>query len=58
MPNELFANNRRNRMYSDSLIRIKQDKQIIVGHGFESNTNLTDYIIRKTEGVFPVTDTK
>ena len=55
---ELFANNRRNRMYSDSLIRIKQDKQIIVGHGFESNTNLTDYIIRKTEGVFPVTDTK
>ena len=55
---ELFVNNRRNRMYSDSLIRIKQDKQIIVGHGFESNNNLTEYTIRKTEGVFPVTDTK
>ena len=55
---ELFVNNRSNRMYSDSLIRIKQDKQIIVGHGFESNSNLTEYAIRKTEGIFPVTDTQ
>ena len=55
---ELFVSNRSNRMYSDSLIRIKQDKQIIIGHGFESNSNLTEYTIRKTEGVFPVTDTK
>lgn len=56
--NELFVDNRRNRMYSDSLIHIKQDKQIIVGHGFESNSRLTEYTIRKTEGVFPVTETK
>ncbi|MBO6078714.1 MAG: LPS export ABC transporter periplasmic protein LptC [Bacteroidaceae bacterium] len=55
---ELFVNNRNNRMYSDSLIRIKQEKQVIIGHGFESNSNLTEYTIRKTEGVFPVTDTK
>jgi LPS export ABC transporter protein LptC len=55
---ELFVNNRSDKMYSDSLIRIKQDKQIIVGHGFTSNGNLTEYTIRKTEGVFPVTDTK
>ena len=55
---ELFVSNRSNRMYSDSLIRIKQDKQIIVGHGFESNSNLTEYAIRKTEGIFPVTDTQ
>ena len=56
--NELFVDNRRSRMYSDSLIHIKQDRQIIVGHGFESNSNLTEYTIRKTEGVFPVTETK
>lgn len=55
---ELFINNLTNRMYSDSLIRIKQDKQIIVGHGFESNNHLTEYSIRKTEGVFPVTETE
>ena len=56
--NELFVDNRRNRMYSDSLIHIRQDRQIIVGHGFDSNSNLTEYTIRKTEGVFPVTETK
>ena len=55
---ELFVNNHTDKMYSDSLIRIKQDKQIIIGHGFTSNGNLTEYTIRKTEGVFPVTDTK
>ena len=55
---ELFVNDNTNRMYSDSLIRIKQEKQIIIGHGFESNSNLTEYTIRKTEGIFPITDTK
>ena len=55
---ELFVNNRSNRMYSDSIIHIKQEKQIIAGHGFESNTSLTEYTIRKTEGIFPVTETK
>jgi LPS export ABC transporter protein LptC len=55
---ELFVNNRTNKMYSDSTIHIRQEKQIIVGHGFESNTSLTDYTIRKTEGVFPITESK
>ena len=55
---DLFVNNRTSRMYSDSIIHIKQERQIIVGHGFDSNQNLTEYTIRKTEGVFPITETK
>lgn len=55
---ELFVNNNTRKMYSDSIIHIKQDRQIIVGHGFVSNSNLTEYTIRKTEGVFPITETK
>lgn len=55
---ELFVNDNTKRMYSDSLIHIRQERQILVGHGFESNSNLTEYTIRKTEGVFPITDTK
>ena len=55
---ELFVSNRTNKMYSDSIIRIRQEKQIIVGHGFESNTSLTEYTIRKTEGIFPITESK
>lgn len=54
---ELFMNNRRNRMYSDSVITIRQEKQMITGLGFESNGNLTQYVIRQTQGVFPVTET-
>jgi len=50
----LFWDNRKGLIYSDSLIRIEQDKQVIIGHGFESNNNLTDYTIRRTEGVFPI----
>lgn len=52
----LFVNNRSNRMYSDSLIRIEQEKQMIIGHGFDSNSNLTEYTIRQTEGVFPISE--
>ena len=50
----LFWDNSKGLIYSDSLIRIEQDKQVIIGHGFESNNNLTDYTIRHTEGVFPI----
>jgi len=55
---ELFINNSSDRMYSDSIIHIKQEKQVLVGHGFESNRNLTKYTIRKTEGVFPITESE
>ncbi len=55
---ELFVNNRNERMYSDSVIHIKQEKQILVGRGFNSNQSMTEYTIRKTEGIFPITETK
>jgi len=50
----MFWDRRKGLIYSDSLIRIEQENQVIVGHGFESNNNLTDYTIRRTEGVFPI----
>ena len=55
---ELFVNNRNERMYSDSVIHIKQEKQILVGRGFNSNQSMTEYTIRKTEGIFPITESK
>ncbi len=55
---ELFVNNRNERMYSDSVIHIKQEKQILVGRGFNSNQSMTEYTIRKTEGIFPITENK
>lgn len=54
---ELFINNTSHRIYSDSLIRISQEDRILVGVGFESNSNMTEYFIKHTKGVFPVSDT-
>lgn len=51
---QLFWNQREERFYSDSLIKITDATHIIKGIGFESNQNMTNYRIRKTQGIFPV----
>jgi len=50
----LYWDQRQQRIYSDSFIRIEQKDQIITGYGFESNQTLTQYKIFKVEGIFPV----
>ena len=52
--NQLFWNQREERFYSDSLIKITDATHIIKGIGFESNQNMTNYHIRKTQGIFPI----
>jgi len=51
---QLFWNQREERFYSDSLIKITQATHIITGIGFESNQTMTHYTIKKPQGVFPV----
>ncbi len=53
---ELFINNSAHRIYSDSIIKISQTDRVLTGVGFESNTNMTEYFIRHTQGVFPVSE--
>jgi len=53
---QLFWNQREERMYSDSLIKITQVSHIITGIGFESNQTMTRYTIRKPQGIFPVNE--
>ena len=42
-------------MYSDSFIHIERSDRIIEGYGFESNEQMTDYVIRRPSGIFPTT---
>ena len=42
------------KVYSDRYIRIEQTDRIIMGHGFESNQQMTDYKIHNMEGIFYV----
>ena len=50
----LYWDQRKEKIYSDRFIRIKQPDRIITGHGFESNQQMTVYTIHQTEGIFYV----
>ena len=54
---ELFWNQKEDKVYSDRFIRIEQEEKVITGIGFESNQNMTRYTIRESRGVFPVATT-
>lgn len=51
---QLFWDQRRNRLFSDSFIHIETPDRMLEGHGFESNDQLTKYTIRRPTGIFPV----
>lgn len=53
----LFWDEKGKRVYSDKYIRIEQEDKTIEGYGFESNQELTDYVIRNTTGIFTVENT-
>lgn len=53
---QLFWDQKTQQVYSDKFIRIEQQDKIITGYGFESNQQMTKYVIRNTEGIFPVSD--
>lgn len=54
---QLFWNQSTQKVYSDKYIRIEQTENIITGYGFESNQQLTQYVIRNSGGIFPIDET-
>lgn len=59
-PNELFLtqqlfwDERKHRIYSDSFIHIETAVHILEGYGFNSNEKLSDYTVLRPSGIFPV----
>ncbi|MCM1489606.1 MAG: LPS export ABC transporter periplasmic protein LptC [Muribaculum sp.] len=51
---QLFWDQRRNQIYSDSFIHIETPNRMLEGLGFESNDRLTKYTIKHPTGIFPV----
>jgi LPS export ABC transporter protein LptC len=51
---QLFWDQRQKRIFSSKLITITQVSHIISGIGFESNESMTNYTIRKPQGIFPL----
>ncbi len=56
LTSQLFWDNAGGRFYSDRQIRIMQRDQVIEGVGFESNASLTQYVIKRPTGIFPLSD--
>lgn len=51
---QLFWDQRRHTLHSDSFIHVENDSHIIEGHGFHSNEQLTSYRVITPTGIFPV----
>lgn len=51
---QLFWDERRQEIYSDSFIHIETATHVLEGHGFISNDKLTGYRIIRPTGIFPV----
>lgn len=54
MTQQLFWDERRQEIYSDSFIHIETATHVLEGHGFVSNDRLTGYRIIRPTGIFPV----
>ena len=54
----LFWNQREERIFSDTIVKITQAVHIINALGFESNQQMTKYVFRETRGIFPVNENK
>ena len=53
---QLYWDQRKQELYSDSFIHIEQKGRIIEGYGFNSNDRLTKYEVKKVMGMFPASD--
>lgn len=51
---QLFWDERKRKIYTDSFIHVETETHVLEGHGFESNQDLTDYIILRPTGIFPI----
>lgn len=51
---QLFWDQTKQLVYSDSFIHIVRSDRIIEGYGFESNQNMTAYTVNRPTGIIPV----
>ena len=51
---QMFWDQSRHEVRSDSFVRIERSDRIIEGYGFRSDERLANYVILKPSGIFPV----
>lgn len=53
LTNQIFWDQIKHEVYSDSFIHIERTDRTIEGYGFESNDQMTAYTVRNPSGIFP-----
>ena len=51
---QIFWDQQKGKVYSDSFIHIERIDRTIEGVGFESNEQMTEYVIREVQGILPM----
>lgn len=54
LTNQVFWDQSRRKIYSDSFVHIVRSDKIIEGYGFESNEQMSVYEVKRPTGIFPV----
>ncbi|MDE6351730.1 MAG: LPS export ABC transporter periplasmic protein LptC [Muribaculaceae bacterium] len=55
---QIFWDQSKHSVYSDSFIHIERSNRIIEGYGFTSNEQMTNYTVNHPSGIFPVPERK
>ena len=55
---QMFWDEKNKTVYSDKYIKVEQEDKTLTGYGFESNQELTEYVIKNTTGIFIIEDTQ
>jgi len=56
LTNDMYWDQDKHSLYSNSFIHIEKQGRVIEGYGYESNEHLTSYTLRQVEAIFPVDD--
>ncbi len=54
MTNEIYWDQHKRQLYSESFIHIEKQERVIEGRGYVSNENFTTYTLRNVEAIFPI----
>ena len=54
LTNEIYWDQHKHQLYSESFIHIEKQERVIEGRGYVSNENFTTYTLRNVEAIFPI----
>ena len=58
LTNQMYWDQDRHKLYSDSFIHVERAERVIEGYGYESNENFTTYNLKRVQAIFPIDESR